>query len=459
MAGDVFAALLFGSSEDRLTPQDRAGLQARRIAVSLVTEVLSRRRPFDEAFEQIAAHESFAELSARDRAFARAIAATTLRRKGQLADIVKRFIAKPLPDNRGRLDAILLCAAAQLVFLKTPPHAVINLAVFQVREDRQARRFSRLANAVLRRASEQGAGIAQAQDAARLNTPDWLWESWSRAYGAEETARIATAHLNEPPLDLTVKSDPEGWASRMGGVVLPTGSVRLRGKGRIEELEGFGDGEWWVQDVAASLPVKLLGDVRGQRVADLCAAPGGKTAQLAHGGGAVTAVDMSQKRLHRLQANLARLKLEAETIAADLLSWAPETQFDAVLLDAPCSATGTIRRNPDIPHLKQASDMPELAERQQAMLVKALELVRPGGVLVYATCSLQPAEGPEQIARLLGGRDDVTLLPIGATEIGARPEWLAEDGTLRTLPHFLQLSNPDLSGMDGFYAARLVKDG
>jgi 16S rRNA (cytosine967-C5)-methyltransferase len=262
MAGDVFAALLFGSSEDRLTPQDRAGLQARRIAVSLVTEVLSRRRPFDEAFEQIAAHESFAELSARDRAFARAIAATTLRRKGQLADIVKRFIAKPLPDNRGRLDAILLCAAAQLVFLKTPPHAVINLAVFQVREDRQARRFSRLANAVLRRASEQGAGIAQAQDAARLNTPDWLWESWSRAYGAEETARIATAHLNEPPLDLTVKSDPEGWASRMGGVVLPTGSVRLRGKGRIEELEGFGDGEWWVQNVAASLPVKLLGDVR-----------------------------------------------------------------------------------------------------------------------------------------------------------------------------------------------------
>jgi 16S rRNA (cytosine967-C5)-methyltransferase len=208
----VFAALLFGPSEDRLTPQDRAGLQARRIAISLVTEVLSRRRPFDEAFEQAAAHESFAELSPRDRAFARAIAATTVRRKSQLSEIIKHFIAKPLPEKRGRRDAILLCAAAQLVFLKTPPHAVINLAVFQVREDRQARRFSRLANAVLRRVSEQGAAIALEQDAARLNTPDWLWESWSAAYGAEDAARIAGQHLNEPPLDLTVKSDPEGWA-------------------------------------------------------------------------------------------------------------------------------------------------------------------------------------------------------------------------------------------------------
>jgi 16S rRNA (cytosine967-C5)-methyltransferase len=455
----VFAALLFGPSEDRLTPQDRAGLQARRIAISLVTEVLSRRRPFDEAFEQAAAHESFAELSPRDRAFARAIAATTLRRKGQLSEIIKRFIAKPLPEKRGRLDAILLCAAAQLVFLKTPPHAVINLAVFQVREDRQARRFSRLANAVLRRVSEQGAAIALEQDAARLNTPDWLWESWSAAYGAEDAARIAGQHLNEPPLDLTVKSDPEGWAGRMGGVVLPGGSVRLRGKGRIEELEGFGDGEWWVQDVAASLPAKMLGDMRGLRVADLCAAPGGKTAQLAHAGAAVTAVDISEKRLHRLRANLARLQLVAETVAADILEWTPAEPFDAVLLDAPCSATGTIRRNPDIPHLKSAADVAAQAELQRKMLARALDLVRPGGVLVFCTCSLQPAEGPEQIAQLLGARGDIRLAPAEPQEIGGRPEWIDEHGALRTLPHYLQLSDPDLSGMDGFYAARLVKSG
>jgi len=442
-----------------LTAEDRAGLKARRMAVALLTEVLTHRRAFDDAFERLAADERFAELAPRDRAFARAISATTLRRKGQLAEIIKSFIAKPLPEKRGRLDAILLCAAAQLVFLKSPPHAVINLAVFQVRQDAQARRFSRLANAVLRRVSERGAAIALEQDAGRLNTPDWLWESWSRAYGADEAARIASQHLNEPPLDLTVKSGPEGWAKRLGGIVLPTGSVRLASKGRIEELDGFSEGEWWVQDAAASLPARLLGDVKDKCVADLCAAPGGKTAQLAHAGATVTALDISGKRLERLKQNLARLKLDAEAIAADLMSWTPDAPFDAVLLDAPCSATGTIRRNPDIPYLKSASDIAELAKRQQEMLIKALDVVRPGGVLVFCTCSLEPAEGPDQIAHLIGKRDDVRLSPIEPEEIGGRPEWLNEDGTLRTLPHYLQLSDPELSGMDGFYAARLRKEG
>ncbi len=216
---------------------------ARRLAVELITAVTAERRPFDESFDRLTAGERFLAMEPRDRAFARAIAATTLRRKGQLAEIVKHFIEKPLPERRGRLDAILLSAAAQLVFLKAPPHAVINLAVFQVREDAGARRFSRLANAVLRRISEQGAAIALEQDAGRLNTPDWLWQSWSKAYGAEEAARIAAQHLGEPPLDLTVKSDAEGWARRLGGVVLPTGSVRLAAKGRIEDLDGFAEGD------------------------------------------------------------------------------------------------------------------------------------------------------------------------------------------------------------------------
>ena len=380
---------------------------ARRLAVELITAVTAERRPFDESFDRLTAGERFLAMEPRDRAFARAIAATTLRRKGQLAEIVKHFIEKPLPERRGRLDAILLSAAAQLVFLKAPPHAVINLAVFQVREDAGARRFSRLANAVLRRISEQGAAIALEQDAGRLNTPDWLWQSWSKAYGAEEAARIAAQHLGEPPLDLTVKSDAEGWARRLGGVVLPTGSVRLAAKGRIEDLEGFAEGAWWVQDAAASLPAKLLGEVRGKRVADLCAAPGGKTAQLAQAGALVTAVDSSARRLERLKANLARLKLDAETVAADLLDWQPENRFDAVLLDAPCSATGTIRRHPDIPYLKQPSDVAELAVLQEKMLGKALDMLAPGGVLVYCTCSLEPSEGPAQIAKLMMARKDL----------------------------------------------------
>ncbi len=442
-----------------MSAESRAGLVARRLAVDLITAVMADKRPFDESFERLATNERFAAMEPRDRAFARAIAATTFRRKGQLAEIVKHFIEKPLPERRGRLDAILLSAAAQLVFLKTPPHAVINLAVFQVREDQQARRFSRLANAVLRRISEQGAAIASQQDAGRLNTPDWLWQSWSEAYGAEDAARIAEQHLCEPPLDLTVKSDAEDWARRLGGVVLPTGSVRLAAKGRIEELEGFAEGAWWVQDAAASLPARLLGDVRGKRVADLCAAPGGKTAQLAHRGAEVTAVDVSAKRLERLKANLARLKLEAETVAADVLDWQPPAPFDAVLLDAPCTATGTIRRHPDIPYLKRASDVVELAQLQDKMLGKALDMLAPHGVLVYCTCSLELAEGPAQIEKLLRRRSDLRLAPVAPEEVGGRAEWLDDTGALRTLPHFLQLSDPDLGGMDGFYAARVVKTG
>ncbi len=455
----MFGSFLFGFSEERLSAADRAGLKARRMAVSLLTAVLSERRPFDEAFERLAADERYADLEPRDRGFARAITAVTLRRKGQLSEIVKRFIEKPLPDQRGRLDAILLCAAAQLVFLESPPHAVINLSVFQVREDPQARRFSRLANAVLRRISEQGAAIAALQDEAIVNTPEWLWERWGNFYGAEEATHIVTQHLAEPPLDLSVKSDPQGWAERLGGVVLPTGSVRFAPKGRIEEMAGFEEGEWWVQDTAASLPAKLLGDVRGLHVVDLCAAPGGKTAQLAHLGAKVTAVDISAKRLERLAANLTRLSLTAETIAADALSWRPDAPFDAVLLDAPCSATGTIRRHPDIPYLKKPSDIIELARLQQNMLSNALAMLRPGGMLVYCTCSLEEEEGPEQLARLLAARSDLKLVPVSPEEIGGRAEWIDMQGALRTLPHYLQLSEPGLSGMDGFYAARLVKQG
>ncbi|WP_088342841.1 RsmB/NOP family class I SAM-dependent RNA methyltransferase [Rhodomicrobium sp. R_RK_3] len=427
------------------------------MAVDLLSAVMTDRRPFDDALERIGAEDRYASIEPRDRAFARAIAATALRRHGQLADIIKRFIEKPLPEKRGRLDAILLCAAAQLVFLKSPPHAVINLSVFQVQDDPQARRFSRLANAVLRRVSEQGATLAAQQDAGKLNTPDWLWQSWSHSFGPDEAERIAAQHLREPPLDLTVKSDAEDWARQLGGVVLPTGSVRLAAKGRIEELAGFSEGEWWVQDAGASLPAKFLGEVAGKRVADLCAAPGGKTAQLAHAGALVVAIDSSAKRLERLKDNLARLRLDAEIVTADALNWQPEEPLDAVLLDAPCSATGTIRRNPDIPYLKRPSDINELSRLQQNMLGNAMAMLKPGGVLVYCTCSLEAAEGPDQIARLLAIRDDVRISPIAADEIGGRTEWIDRYGALRTLPNYLQLSDPELTGMDGFYAARLVK--
>ena len=453
----MFGFLTFRPREDRLSPANRAGLRARRLAVRVLTGVLKQRKAFDEVWDRATADAAFANLEPRDRAFARTIVMMALRRTGQLRAIIANFIPKPLPPQRGQIDEILLAAAAQLVFLKSAPHAVIDLAVHQVREDDGARRFHKLANAVLRRVSEQGETLAAQQNAGEMNTPDWLWSRWVKVYGPEMAHHIAAQHLSEPPLDLTVKADAEQWADRLNGAVLPMGSVRLTVKGRVEELEGFGEGAWWVQDAAAALPARLMGDLAGKLVADLCAAPGGKTAQLAYAGAKVWAVDQSASRLERLKANLARLKLEAEVCEGNAAEWTPPEPLDAVLIDAPCTATGTIRRNPDVAHLKRPEDINELAPLQHRLITHALGMLKPGGMLLYCTCSLEPSEGVEQIARILQERQDVTFAPFAPEEIAGRGEWLDERGALRTLPHYLQLSDPELSGMDGFYAARLIK--
>jgi len=392
-----------------------------------------------------------------DRAFTRAIVSTVLRRKGQIDDALDRFVSAPLPDSRGMLDNILLVAGAQLLFMDTPAHAVINIAVDQARRDRGARRFAALVNAVLRRVAAASNEILAEQDAARLNTPDWLWDRWAANYGDDAARAIAAQHMLEPPLDLSVKSDPDGWAHRLGGVALPTGSVRLAARGRIEAIEAFGEGAWWVQDAAAALPASVLGNIAGQHVADLCAAPGGKTAQLALAGANVTAVDQSPKRLKRLRENLSRLGLEAEAVAADATSWQPSVLFDAVLLDAPCTATGTIRRHPDIAHLKRPADLEKLAALQTRLLDNAVTLLRPGGCLVYCTCSLEPEEGINQIEHLLEKHPEIRLDPIGSARLGAPDAWLRPPGVIRTLPHQMPADDPALSGIDGFFIAKLQK--
>ncbi len=305
--------------------------------------------------------------------------------------------------------------------------------------------------------AENGPALLAGQDAARLNTPAWLFASWQAAYGEETAQRIALAHLDEAPLDLTVKSSPQAWAERLNGVVLAGGTVRLRGEGRIEDLPGYGEGEWWVQDVAAALPARLLGEVSGKAIADLCAAPGGKTAQLAHAGANVTAVDVSRQRLGRLEENLRRLRLHANIVVADAATWQPDAPLDGVLLDAPCTATGTIRRNPDIAYLKSPADIEALSRVQTRLIENATRMLKPGGVLIYCTCSLQPEEGRTQIDRLMATGAPLRVEPIRPEDIGGHGEWLTHEGFLRTLPCHLQLSEPGLSGMDGFFAARLVK--
>jgi 16S rRNA (cytosine967-C5)-methyltransferase len=438
------------------TPALRApdGMSARDVAVSALFSVFVDKRAFEDVFNKAAATRN---LEPRDRAFARLIAATVLRHHGELRAVINRFLEKPLPEHQGRLEQILLAAAAQLLFLQTPPHAAISLAVDQCRADKSAERFAKLTNAVLRRVSEQGPAILTTLDAVALNIPAWLLNRWQSAYGCDAARAIASASLTEAPLDLTVKSNPALWAEQLGGVALPTGSVRLSGAGRIEELAGYEDGAWWVQDAAAALPAKLLGDVAGRQVADLCAAPGGKTAQLAAAGAHVTAVDKSPGRLKRLNENLARLSLEAKTSVGDAAEFAPGRMFDAILIDAPCTATGTVRRHPDILILKRDEDVAALAALQRRILDGAAAALKPGGTLVYCTCSLEPDEGANQIEAFLADHPDFRRQAIGAAALGLDPAWISPAGDLRTLPCHLSDLPEGMTGMDGFFAAKLVR--
>lgn len=432
------------------------GLQARDAAVSSLYSVFVEKRAFDDAFQSAVETR---HLSPRDRAFARLVATTVLRNRGALNSVIASFLEKPLPENRGRLEPILLAAVAQLLILKTPPHAAISLAVDQCRADRAAGRFDKLANAVLRRTSEKGAALLAERDSVVLSFPSWLLARWTAVYGEAQARALAAASLTEAPLDLTVRADPEAWASRLGGIALPTGSVRLKHAGRIEEIEGYGAGAWWVQDAAAALPARLLGNVTGLRVADICAAPGGKTAQLAAAGGIVTAIDKSPGRLKRLAANLSRLGLTASTVVADAATYAAEEPFDAVLVDAPCTATGTIRRHPDIMYLKRPEDVAALAALQVRILEASSRNLKPGGTLVYCTCSLEADECEQQIEAFMQRNPGFVRRPIAPAEIGAQQSWISPQGDLRTLPIHLGDLPDGLKGLDGFYAARLVRNG
>jgi len=424
---------------------------ARSVAIDLVGAVLRRRRPLDDAIED---NPEMATLPARDRAFARLLVATVLRRLGQIDALIAHCLNTPLPPRAAMVHDMLRLGIAQLLFLRTPPHAAVATTV-DLAEARGFLSHKGLVNAVLRRLSQEGPPLVEAQDAARLNTPDWLWRSWSRAYGEEGCRAIATAHLKEAPLDLTVRGDTQHWATTLDAQMLPTGTLRRAAGGAITMLPGYAEGAWWVQDAAAAIPARLLGDIEGREVIDLCAAPGGKTSQLTTAGARVTAVDRSNRRLERLVSNLRRLGLHAEAIVADASTWRPPHPVPFVLLDAPCTATGAIRRHPDVPRLKTPEDVTRLAAVQERLVAAAIDMLEPGGTLVYCTCSLETEEGPAQIANLLAHGAPVERRPIRPDEIGGLTQFITKDGDLRTLPSHLS----EHDGIDGFYAVRLVKKG
>ncbi len=437
--------------------QDKPGFAARKAAADILGNVTYKKRPLDQELDIGSGHPGFKLLPANDRALVRAILGACLRHRGELAEILNRLLDRKIPEKTGRVEDILHVAIAQMLYLDVPDRAAVSLAVDHAGMDRRAKPYKGLVNGVLRRLGRERDEITSDLDAARLNTPEWLYESWSAAYGEDTARAIAAAHTHEAALDLTVKADPEAWAQKLGGTVVGAGSVRLNHKGVIDTLEGFSDGSWWVQDAAAALPARLLGDLTGKRAADLCAAPGGKTAQLAAAGAAVTAVDISKGRLRRVGENLARLDLKAEIVAADLREWEPAEPFDAILLDAPCSATGTIRRHPDVPWLKQLYDVETLSKIQAELLRRAFGWLKPGGTLVYCTCSLERAEGEDQLASFLSDVPEAKLVPVTSDEIGGLTGSLTPEGYLRTLPSHFASADGAQSGLDGFFAARVVR--
>ena len=355
---------------------------SRRVALAILAACLDKGQPLDDA---LARHPGFPGLDPRDRAFVRLLLATTLRRLGEIDEVLVTLVERPLEGANAAGWQALRLGAAQLLFLGTAPHAAVDTSVRLV-IDAGLPHIKGLVNAVLRRISRDGAALLGDRDPARLNTPQWLWERWTESYGEDTTRAIAAAHLVEAPLDLTARSNIDFWAGQLNGAVLPTGTIRREAGGNVADLPGFAEGAWWVQDAAASLPVRLLGDIAGRRVADLCAAPGGKTLQLAAAGASVTAIDISARRMVRVSENLARAGLAAELVTSDAAKWTPAEPFDAILLDAPCSGTGTLRRHPDIAWLKDEEDVGRLTLTQDRLLVRAVELLKPGGTLVYAVC-------------------------------------------------------------------------
>ena len=440
-------------------PSEVPGLAARRIAADVLDGVLHKHRTLDDQLDGAAAHPGLKTLADRDRALMRKLVATILRRLGTLGHLLSRLLDRGIPTDAPRAQSALLIGAAQILWMDVPDHAAVDLSVRLVQSDRRAAKYAGLVNAVLRRCTREGPSLIDDSKSEILDIPPWLHKRWIAHYGEATARAMALALAHEPSLDITVKSDAAQWAARLHGESLPTGTVRTLLQGSVTNLPGFAEGEWWVQDAAAALPARLFGDIKGKTIVDFCAAPGGKTAQLALAGARVVALDRSPGRTARLRDNLARLRLHAEAVVTDAVEWQGGAvgAIDGVLVDAPCTSTGTIRRHPDVAWLRQEADLAALTTLQKRLLQRAVALLRPGGTLVYCTCSLEPEEGETAISTLLAAEPSLRRVPVDPSEVGGLAEIINPEGDLRTLPCHMPHSDPRLGGLDGFYAARLIK--
>lgn len=418
-----------------MSEDGKSGLDARRAAVGLLGAVLAEARMLSDAVGGL--HR----LAPADRARAQTLATTVLRRLSQIDSVLDARLDRRPPIRA--MNALRVCAA-EILIDGIAPHGAVNAAVAAVKASPKTARLAGLVNAVGRQL--EGAtldGLPPPQ------LPKAIRGALVKAWGEEAVQAMEAVHAQRPPIDLSVKADAPGWADRLGARLLPNGSLRLDPGVQLSALPGYDTGDWWVQDAAATMPARLLGDARGKRVLDLCAAPGGKTLQLAAGGAQVTALDISEQRMERVRENLGRTGLSATCVVADALDWTPDAPFDAILLDAPCSATGTIRRHPDLPHVRPSLDLKPVLDLQARLLDRAAEWLVPGGQLVYAVCSLIPAEGERQVARALAAGP----LEAGPLPPGMDPDWRTAECGVRLRPDFW----PELGGMDGFFAALLQR--
>ncbi len=430
-------------------------LQAREAALDILYNVLEKSRPLDQVLES---HKGFLSVSTRDRAFVRMLTTTTIRRLGQIDDLIRRALSKPdQVISPPMLLYILRIGVAQLAFMNTPDHAAVNTSVELTQHHNMSKKKA-FVNGVLRTIAREGKNWTTRQDVPRLNTPEWILKQWIADYTLRGAIDIGEANMSEGPLDVSVRDKErlEHWADLLKASVLPTGTLRCLEKGGlIQEKEGFKDGMWWVQDASAALPVKLFGDVSGKFVLDLCAAPGGKTMQLAAAGADVLALDRSPNRAKKIEENLKRLRLEnnVRVEIADASVWSPKEALEYIILDAPCSATGTLRRHPDVVWTKTEKDMWALVDIQARLLNNAVGMLAPGGTLIYCTCSLQKEEGERQIERLLQDNSDIKRKPVSYEEVGHIKAFVNENGDVRVLPYHLAAHG----GMDGFFISRLIR--
>lgn len=420
----------------------KAALQTRAHVCKALDLIIYQKYGLDAALK---GQTNFEGMAQADLNFMHLLLLTTLRRYGQAEKLLSLFLEKPLPSKRKVVHLILIMGIVQLYFLKTPPHAAIDTSVALVRFFKQSS-FTKLVNGVLRAFARKQTQIDMPD--LSHNIPEWLWNSWVKTYGAAQAKQFCDYFVSDPTLDLSVKADPQFWAEKLNGQVLNTRTVRLKNVGNIVHLPGFQAGDWWVQEASASIPVQLFTQLNGLKVADFCAAPGGKTAQMAVAGAFVDAYDISAKRLERLSENMNRLGLcdRVQFFEKDIASDASLLIYDAVLVDAPCSATGTIKRHPDLYFHREKTDVLRLAALQKQILSNAIQCVRAGGEIVYATCSLQEEENEAVVLDIL---KEYPMVKRKAIQVPHLQPFLNKNGAIQVTPD---------QGQDGFYAVLLYKE-